>query len=289
VAPETQNEFLYTDEIELTDVDAASVTFWSLGYGSGQTGHGTVITLEVKVGSDDADGGEWDVVWTYPEPEWTIGSHWYDKTVDLSPYIGEKIFLGWRYTFDGVSADQGKLYSLDDILVTGNCTGCAISGLCYGDGTINPGNSCQMCDAAVSTAAWTPVNAGSSCDDGLFCTVEDECDDAGNCDGVARECDDGDFCTGVEFCYEAGDLCASPGDPCGDDETCNEDAATCDLPDDDDTPDDDDIVDDDAGDDDADDDDFCDDDPDDADDDDDAATDDDDDDDDDNNDEGCGC
>jgi len=284
VAPEAQDEFLYTGEIELTDVDAASVTFWSNSYSADQVGHGTVVTLEVKVGSDE-DGGEWDVLWTYPEPEWIIGFHWYEKTIDLSNYVGEKIFLGWRYTFDGVSSDQGKMYSVDDILVTGNCTGCAISGLCYSDGTINPNNACQMCDITVTNSAWTPVNAGSTCDDGLFCTVDDVCDDAGHCDGVERDCDDGRFCTGVEFCYEAGDLCASPGDPCGDDETCNEDADTCDLPDDDDTADDDDtdddLVDDDAGDDDVDDDDTTDDD----------ATDDDltDADDDDDDDDGCGC
>lgn len=246
VAPDVQDELIYTPEIELSTVDAASVTFWSMGYGSLQVDHGTVITVEV---STDPGKGAWDVLWTYPEPEWTLGYHWYEKTVDLSAYVGDKIYLGWRYTFDGVSAGQGKMYYLDDILVQGNCTGCAISGLCYADGEFNPGNACQVCDVANTNTAWTPVTAGTTCNDGLFCTVDDLCDDAGNCDGVARNCSDDLFCTGVEFCYEAGDMCVSPGDPCDESETCNEEAGTCDLPGDDDITDDD-VSDDDATDDD---------------------------------------
>ena len=72
-------------------------------------------------------------------------------------------------------------------------------------------------------------NGTATCDDGLFCTVDDTCVD-GECVGTARDCDDGNFCTGTESCDEAGEECVSSGDPCEEGEECSEVKDACLLP-----------------------------------------------------------
>ncbi len=58
--------------------------------------------------------------------------------------------------------------------------GCVISGQFYADGEIDPSNSCQSCDAAKSTSAWSSLADTAACtDDGNPCT-SDECQ-AGVC------------------------------------------------------------------------------------------------------------
>ena len=55
-----------------------------------------------------------------------------------------------------------------------------------------------------STDSWTDDD-GASCDDGLFCTVSDQCH-TGVCSGTARNCADGVGCT-VDSCNETTDSC----------------------------------------------------------------------------------
>ena len=123
---------------------------------------------------------------------------------------------------------------------------CVIDDVCYNDGDLNPANNCEICDPAATAIAWSS-NEGETCDDGLWCTENDQCT-AGACDGAPRDCDDGAFCTGVESCNDGTDACDSSGDPCDADESCNEDTDACDASgddDDDDSADDDDAADDD--------------------------------------------
>lgn len=75
------------------------------------------------------------------------------------------------------------------------CQGCTIGGVCIANGARNPNNTCQICDPARSTLGYSAASTGT-CDDGVFCTVNDSCQ-AGQCvGGGARVCPTGQQCTG---------------------------------------------------------------------------------------------
>ncbi len=61
---------------------------------------------------------------------------------------------------------------------------CLISGACYVDGDLEPGNTCAECDPAANTSDWTDLVDGSLCNDGNACT------------GTGREGIGFDTCTG---------------------------------------------------------------------------------------------
>jgi hypothetical protein len=67
---------------------------------------------------------------------------------------------------------------------------CAVDGTCYPNGTPNPDNECETCNAGVDGTAWSP-RTGVTCTDSTFCTEPDACDASGSCAGPARTCDDG--------------------------------------------------------------------------------------------------
>jgi hypothetical protein len=72
---------------------------------------------------------------------------------------------------------------------------CLIGGVCYTQGEDSPTNSCQRCNAAQSTTAFSPKANGAACEDGEPCTIGDTCQ-AGTCtSGGANPCDDGTTCT----------------------------------------------------------------------------------------------
>ena len=113
------------------------------------------------------------------------------------------------------SCDSGEF-----CLPSGECGSCDveqcnIEGSCFEPQQLNPGNPCERCDPATSTAAWSPLADGSSCDDGTACTDADACS-GGVCTGSARSCDDGVFCNGVETCVEEKGTCRAAGgtSPC---------------------------------------------------------------------------
>lgn len=63
--------------------------------------------------------------------------------------------------------------------------GCFIGGVFFKDGTLDPSNSCESCDASKSTSGWTPLADATSCtDDGNPCTL-DQCQ-SGKCTHPAR-------------------------------------------------------------------------------------------------------
>ncbi len=125
------------------------------------------------------------------------------------------------------------------------CTDCFIGNHCYLDGEANPENPCEICAVDQSIEEWT-VNDGGSCDDGLFCTGTDTCNQT-SCEHTGDPCE-----TGLE-CHEDTDECLPPvDDDTTDDDVIDDDAVDDDTSDDDIT--DDDTVDDDTSDDDSDDD-----------------------------------
>lgn len=112
-------------------------------------------------------------------------------------------------------------------------------------------NGMETCDQATATC----ISSAAPCDAGLFCIEDDDrCDECvadGDCDdgnactvdrceqGVctAEEddqvcADDGLFCNGEESCDPV-DGCTSSGDPCDEDEVCDEESDTCTVTDDD--------------------------------------------------------
>jgi len=89
---------------------------------------------------------------------------------------------------------------------------CVIDGACWMDDAADPGNECQLCDPARSTVDWSPRPVGTDCDDGMWCTPDDACDDAGVCTGGGVRCDDGNPCT-MDACDE-GTMSCGVADGC---------------------------------------------------------------------------
>jgi hypothetical protein len=74
------------------------------------------------------------------------------------------------------------------------CQGCTIVGNCIASDTINPANSCEICDPGRNANVFSPSLNGRACDDGAFCTVGDQCQ-GGQCAAAgARSCGDGLRC-----------------------------------------------------------------------------------------------
>lgn len=75
---------------------------------------------------------------------------------------------------------------------------CLISGLCVAHGSLNPSNTCFVCDTTQSTSQYSQLPEGSMCDDGNPCTGtgapgvgDDTCDAGGVCMGdVDPDCND---------------------------------------------------------------------------------------------------
>lgn len=97
-------------------------------------------------------------------------------------------------------------------------------------------NICEF--TVISQTAWiniskTNAGNGTSCDDGLFCTIDDSCN-GGICSGQSRACPDDSIACSVPYCNETADLCGfdvsscsctlnsdcNDGNPCTDD-ICN--------------------------------------------------------------------
>lgn len=107
----------------------------------------------------------------------------------------------WTTSANGATCGSDGLSCTTDICSAGICTHtlqagtCAIGGACYAAGAANPSNSCQICQTASSTLAWTNVANNTACtDDGLACTT-DTCQ-AGVCNHalVASTCLVGGTC-----------------------------------------------------------------------------------------------
>ena len=101
---------------------------------------------------------------------------------------------------EGGACDDGLFCTVNDTCTAGVCGGTARDCSASSD-TCNVG----VCNETSDACEPQPANEGGSCDDGLFCTVNDTCA-GGTCQGVGNPCDDGNPCTS-DGCDEANDLC----------------------------------------------------------------------------------
>lgn len=101
---------------------------------------------------------------------------------------------------DGFPCTDGDFCTISD-----SCK----SGVCAGDPVVCPSDDCNdgVCDKNAQDCILLPVQDGTPCNDGEFCTVSDSCA-GGVCEGDPRtDCDDGNPCNGVETC--SGTSCQS--------------------------------------------------------------------------------
>ncbi|MCO4759914.1 MAG: hypothetical protein KC502_00290 [Myxococcales bacterium] len=108
-------------------------------------------------------------------------------------------------TFDG-PCDDGNKCTTDDVCTKGKCGGKTV--------TCNDDNTCttDVCDT-VTGCKFIPLKGGSPCNDGVSCTLNDQCD-LGKCKGTDTcvtcdndlkciQFDDGNPCNGVARCADS--------------------------------------------------------------------------------------
>ena len=122
---------------------------------------------------------------------------------------------------DGSLCSDGNACTQEDSCVAGACRGtdpvvCTALSQCHVAGTCNPVSG--ACDNPVATA-------GTPCDDGSACTLEDACQ-AGSCVGATPpQCDDGNDCTADSCDEERGCInvtTGADGTPCDDGNLCSD-------------------------------------------------------------------
>lgn len=95
------------------------------------------------------------------------------------------------------SCDDGISCTLDSCVEPGGICDhtlqdgfCYIDNICRSTGTVNPSNPCQVCDPSRSTSAWVFTQmSGVSCNDGLACTTNDQCNvEQQTCTGTPVDC-----------------------------------------------------------------------------------------------------
>ena len=122
---------------------------------------------------------------------------------------------------DGTSCDDGRFCTENDICSAGTCTGGGPRDCSGVSATCRVG----MCNELLNQCIATASPDGTTCDDGMFCTVNDTCTN-GACGGGMRNCASagGECQTGV--CDEASDACvgqpASDGSACPDSLFCTQ-------------------------------------------------------------------
>ncbi len=104
---------------------------------------------------------------------------------------------------DGTACDDNLFCTVGDTCSAGSCDGSARTCDFAGD-QCNDG----ICDEDVDSCVAQPLSDGTSCSDGLFCTVNDECV-SGSCNGQTRDCS-----------------AAAGNDPCATG-VCNESNSSC--------------------------------------------------------------
>ena len=131
---------------------------------------------------------------------------------------------------DTTDSDTTDSDTTDGDIVPDCPGGCLIDGICIPDGSSNPAEICQICNAVQDPKAWSS-NDGKDCDDSLFCNGPDQCL-GGSCQpGTGDACpDDNVFCNGLESCNEDLNRCEHSGDPCMGNLFCSEEQGQCCMP-----------------------------------------------------------
>ncbi len=92
---------------------------------------------------------------------------------------------------------------------------CYIGGACVASGATNGANTCETCQPGASTAQYSNVSNGTSCNDGSACTLSDSCQ-GGICVGANPVvCTAQDACHAVGTCNTATGACSNPTAPDG--------------------------------------------------------------------------
>lgn len=129
--------------------------------------------------------------------------------------------ITWTYTGEASSCDDDDLCTYDDHcdMSTGMCIGTPMD--------------CSYLDSPCSTGQCyfgecysAATNVGTPCDDGLFCTINDACNNGGQCSGETRECGGFDGSCNLVYCDEGTDTCAN--DPIADYTRCPMFTSVCD-------------------------------------------------------------
>jgi|GEM_PF-2285570 len=132
---------------------------------------------------------------------------------------------------DGALCSDGTDCTANDSCVAGLCIGTPVGGCCSVDADCDDGNPCTLatCEVATGTCQYNTAGAdGTPCDDGLYCTTNDECG-GGVCSGETRDCSiAAGLCNGGG-CDEDNDTCVSiplstgacdDGNPCTSGDSC---------------------------------------------------------------------
>jgi hypothetical protein len=107
---------------------------------------------------------------------------------------------------------------------------CQPGGACLcGVKNCDDGNPCTLgtFEQSAEDCVYPYAPSGIQCDDGVLCTLNDQCDGKGSCSGTIKDCDDGNPCT-TDTCLSSDASCKSvvvnDGVPCedGDPSTGNE-------------------------------------------------------------------
>jgi len=121
----------------------------------------------------------------------------------------------------GINVPNGTSCGTNKACVTGVClSGCTIANEVYAPGAINPVNSCESCQLAVSTTAWTIAANNTSCDDDNNCTQTDTCQSGVCVGGNSVVCTASDPCHNAGVCNTQTGLCSNPSKPDG--TSCND-------------------------------------------------------------------
>lgn len=120
---------------------------------------------------------------------------------------------------NGAACDDGNACTTGSTCQAGSCAGgapvsCPAAGSC----------KTSSCDPATGCVTANKSD-GTSCDDGLYCTVNDACK-AGSCTGGARDCQSGVSICNKGSCNEAQDRCdvapVANGTVCDDQDACTQ-------------------------------------------------------------------
>jgi hypothetical protein len=113
---------------------------------------------------------------------------------------------------NGTACDDGLFCTGSDACADGQCVGSSR------DCTADAG-SCQVavgCDEQTNQCITAAAPFGTTCDDGLFCTVQDQCDSFGSCSGTTRDCAlEATQCETSFGCDESTDSCLTTPDTAG--------------------------------------------------------------------------
>ena len=202
---------------------------------------------------DDADGVNNDTDVCDNTPAGIAVDYWgrpyadldHDCDVDTAEYA----FFQAQFTgemagcLEGAPCDDGSACTVNDVCMGNVCIGEPIDATCDDGAYCNGAERCDVvagcvagdpvdcsslddtcnagfCNETTDTCITLPANEGGQCDDGLFCSVGEQCAGGACVSGAARDCSaqDGECLVGV--CDEADDVCIA--EPAHEGENCDD-------------------------------------------------------------------